>query len=54
MLILMRRKTSEDKDIYEYFQKKRVEGKAFKVALFEGGNQMIPSYYARTIEIYSK
>ena len=54
MFILMRREPSEDKDIYEYIQKKRAEGKAFKVALFAGFNKMLRIYYARTMEIYSK
>ncbi len=54
MFILMRREPSEDKDIYKYIQKKRTEGKAFKVALFAGFNKMLRIYYARTMEIYSK
>lgn len=54
MFILMRREPSEDKDVYEYIQKKRSEGKAFKVALFAGFNKMLRIYYARTMEIYSK
>ena len=54
MFILMRREPSEDKDIYEYIQKKRAEGKAFKVALFAGFNKMLRIYYACTMEIYSK
>ena len=54
MFILMRREPSGDKDVYEYIQKKRSEGKVFKVALFAEFNKMLRIYYARKMEIYSK
>lgn len=50
---LIKIKPKTDTSVYDFIQKKREEGKAYRVAIVAGMNKFLRIYYARTMKSYT-
>ncbi|MDR1703720.1 MAG: hypothetical protein LBS19_03415, partial [Clostridiales bacterium] len=53
-LTLARKKPSDDSAVYQFMQKKLLEGKRGKTAKIAGLNKFLRIYYARVLEVYGQ